>query len=191
MRQISSQNQGGLAKCSNQPLAAQSFDEHDGEAISEESESAKIPRFTTHASEQLEKGYPVPNHAKSRHDTRKLSKLEEWEAVNGGVRFFSELQTSDKHRKDDVSEARLMEIRGNFVKMRSQLKQTMQACEDNGKPDKEQFYRKVQLWVLDGFLDHNLSLQRLQRVANVYKRIHVVPNGYNQADLWWQQDVEP
>jgi len=47
-------------------------------------------------------------------------------AVNGGVRFFSDLQTSDKHRKDDVSEERVTAIRANFVKMRFQLKQTME-----------------------------------------------------------------
>ena len=42
----------------------------------------------------------------------------------------------------------------------------------------------IQLWILDGFLDHNLSLQLLQQVADVYKKIRVVPKGYNQALLW-------
>ena len=63
---------------------------------------------------------------RSSHNTRKLSTSEEWMAVNGGVRFFSDLQTSDKHRKDDVSEERVTAIRANFVKMRFQLKQTME-----------------------------------------------------------------
>lgn len=41
------------------------------------------------------------------------------------------------------------------------------------------FSVEINLWVVLGFLDHNLSLHRLERVASTYKRIKVVPKGYN------------
>jgi len=35
------------------------------------------------------------------------------------------------------------------------------------------------LWLCDGFLEHNLCLDRLSKLIDVYDRIKVVPKGYD------------
>ena len=48
---------------------------------------------------------------------------------------------------------------------------------------------KGQLWLLTGFIDQNLSLNKLQQVLKTYTKIGVVPVDYNQALLWQSETV--
>ena len=52
------------------------------------------------------------------------------------------------------------------------------------KIEAEIFTTKCQLWVIVGFIDHNLSLVRLENALEKYKKIGVVPQGYHQPILW-------
>lgn len=40
------------------------------------------------------------------------------------------------------------------------------------------------LWVIDGYLRHNLSFKRLFKVSETYQRINAVPEGYMYAELY-------
>ena len=42
------------------------------------------------------------------------------------------------------------------------------------------------LWVIIGALDHGISMKRLFKVSKTYERIGMVPQGYNQAELYLQ-----
>lgn len=48
---------------------------------------------------------------------------------------------------------------------------------------KKRNYRR-HLWVLDGFLDHKLFLSKLLHVSKVYKRIDLVPEGYQYPTFY-------
>ena len=44
-------------------------------------------------------------------------------------------------------------------------------------------------WVLLGVLNHDLSLDLLEKIVAKYERIDAVPNGYHQAELYMKQEM--
>ena len=42
----------------------------------------------------------------------------------------------------------------------------------------------INLWVIDGFVQHNFKLTVLMEIAARFKKINCVPEGYHYADLW-------
>ena len=48
---------------------------------------------------------------------------------------------------------------------------------------------KREIWVLEGHLKFNIDMTKLKAVAEKYKAIGLVPNGYNQVDLHTHSSV--
>ena len=60
------------------------------------------------------------------------------------------------------------------------MKDQIEESINSGDADAENVYLlRLRLWVVMGFLEKNLSLQRLENVVATYKRIGIVPEGYN------------
>ena len=66
----------------------------------------------------------------------------------------------------------------------SKSKPSINTLKDQKKIEAEIFATKCQLWVIVGFIDHNLSLVKLENALEKYKKIGVVPQGYHQPILW-------
>ena len=67
--------------------------------------------------------------------------------------------------------------------MRRTILENIQHCEET-RETAEMTELRTQLWVVDGFLQHRISLQMLQSVANKYTALKLVPECYHQAELW-------
>ena len=109
--------------------------------------------------------------------TNQLTPVQEWEEKEG-TRFFTEPQTVTKNLRHGVNMERLVQIRNHFLGLKTMLQEKLQKLEEEGESadlrDEEGNGRisiELNLWVIIGFLDHNLSLHRLEKVAANYKRI--------------------
>ena len=81
---------------------------------------------------------------------------------------------------EDMTPERLETIKGQFVLMKEQLQHSLDNLDQElGDGDQLELKIKGQLWVVEGFLENNLSLHRLENVLKTYQRIGLVPQGYN------------
>ena len=86
----------------------------------QESSPAKVPSLRFKESLKLRKKQHQ-RQGQEQSDERQLSSQKDWEVRNGGQRFFSEPQTTDKHLKEGVSAQRLEAIRIQLTGMRITL----------------------------------------------------------------------
>ena len=133
--------------------------------------------------------------------TSRLSTQSDMHSKSGQY-YFCEPQTTFKKINSQMSQARFEAIRERFIKLKnivsSEIMESMDRviAQSTSISNEERkslkdviFQKKCDLWVIIGFLDHDLSLRRLDQVAKQYKDIRVVPIGYNQPMLWQQKEI--
>ena len=56
--------------------------------------------------------------------------------------------------------------------------------EGNKISEKRRFKLQILRWIYVGISEHRINLVKLDRVAKTYERIGLLPEGYQQADLF-------
>ena len=55
--------------------------------------------------------------------------------------------------------------------------------------NQQRLEEKLEIWVLKGMIDHDYSESDLKLVVEKYKRISMVPNGYNFPELHRKEEL--
>lgn len=110
-----------------------------------------------------------------------MSSVEKLDEKNDGPSFYSKKQVIDTNLKGEVTPARMNAVRNHMVMLKAECLQKLGQLEQAGAVISKrarveaEFQIECQLWVLDGFLIENLSLKRLEKVAETYKKIKILP----------------
>ena len=73
--------------------------------------------------------------------------------------------------------------RRELIKQRRLIKDKLKLL-DNTFENAEWTQEIINLWVIDGFVEHDFKLTVLMKIAAKYRKINCIPEGYHYADLW-------
>ena len=91
---------------------------------------------------------------------------------------------------EQVQSEYLLTLEGEFKKRELAVRRkTLQGIlnkDDLTEERRRKFERH--LWVIDGMLVYNFSIARLCKVSKIYERLGLVPEGYEQPDLFFENE---